>query len=288
MTQENSIASSTRAVRPALVAGGGELPVLIARQASRLGVPLLVYCTGDTAPFASIAGVEAMPLPAGGLDMSAALREMIRRGADSVILAGMVPKNLIYAELPDPLLKEVVEGGGMDDHSLLGRVVAAFESAGLEVLPYAALLGDSLAPEGHIAGRPPSAGEMEDVEVGRKVLSAILPLSFGQGVVVARGAVVAVEAMEGTDAMIRRAGDLVNERAEHGASPGGVLVKMMRPDQDPRFDVPVVGVDTIRNMKSAGLTCLAVESGRTLLLDADRFRELAGPLGISVVGVSAP
>ena len=104
----------------------------------------------------------------------------------------------------------------------------------------------------------------------------------------ARGAVVAVEAMEGTDAMIRRAGELVNERAEHGASPGGVLVKMMRPDQDPRFDVPVVGVDTIRNMKSAGLTCLAVESGRTLLLDADRFRELAGPLGISVVGVSAP
>ena len=74
MTQENPVASSTR-VRPALVAGGGELPVLIARQASRLGVPLLVYCTGDTAPFASIAGVEAMPLPAGGLDMSAALRE---------------------------------------------------------------------------------------------------------------------------------------------------------------------------------------------------------------------
>lgn len=285
-----SILNNSEGLRPALIAGGGDLPVLIARQASRLGLPLLVYCAGEIEPFSSLEGVESVPLP-GGLDLCAAVGDMRRRGANSVIMAGMVPKNLMYGELSDPSLREIVGGVDNDDHSLLGRVVAAFEAAGLRVLPYAALLGDSLATEGEIAGRSPTEEELADIELGRRVLSVTLPLSFGQGVVTARGAVVAVEAMEGTDAMIRRAGSLIMERAAQGRTPpGGVLVKMMRTDQDVRFDVPVVGVETLRNMKSAGLTCLAIESGRTLMIDADSFKELASPLGISVWGArgSAP
>lgn len=267
-----------------MIAGGGDLPLLIAAQASRLGLPLLVYCAGETVLFSSIDGVEAVPLP-DGLNLRATVEDMARRGANAVVMAGMIPKSLIYGPVDDPETRRLIEGAENDDHGLLGRIVAAFEAAGLRVLPYAALLGDSLAPGGEIAGRAPTEEELADVELGRRVLSVTLPLSFGQGVVVARGAVVAVEAMEGTDEMIRRAGELL---AERGVS--GTLVKMMRPDQDVRFDVPVVGVDTLRNMKSAGLTCLAIEAGRTLMINADRFVELAGPLGISVLGIrgSAP
>jgi len=218
---------------------------------------------------------------------------MLRRGVGAVTLAGTVPKRMMYETQLDPTLRALLAGGSNDDHSLLGRIVAVFESAGLRVLPYTSYLADSLAPEGHVAGRDPSDAEAADIEYGRGVLSVTLPLSFGQSVVVAGGAVVAVEAMEGTDAMIRRAGELLGGRcAKAGAdvsapsSVGGVVVKMMRCDQDERYDVPVVGLSTLETMRDAGVSCLAVEAGRTLLLHPETFRERAAMWGIAVVGIS--
>ncbi len=282
----------------ALIAGEGGLPLLLAAHASRSGFSLVVYCLGDRSVFDGLRGVEAVSLPSSGregaprsgIDLRATIQDMLRRGVRAVTLAGTVPKRRIYEASLDPSLRALLEKGNNDDHSLLGRIVAAFESAGLRVLPYTSFLAENLAPEGTIAGRTPSEGESSDIECGRSILSVTLPLSFGQSVVVARGAVVAIEAMEGTDAMIRRAGELLGRaRAEvdSGARPvcGGVVVKMMRADQDERYDVPVVGVPTLEAMRSAGLTCLAVEAGRTLLLDPETFKKRADMLGIAVFGI---
>lgn len=285
----------------ALIAGEGDLPLLLAVHASRSGFPLVAYCLGDRSAYARLHGVEAVSLLSSGregsrrsgIDLRATIQDMLRRGVRALTLAGTVPKKLMYEASLDPSLRALLEKGSNDDHGLLARIVAAFESAGLRVLPYTVLLAENLARGGSVAGRGPSEGELSDIECGRGILSVTLPLSFGQSVVVARGAVVAIEAMEGTDAMIRRAGELLGAgRAEvdSGVRPaavgGGVVVKMMRADQDERYDVPVVGVPTLEAMRSAGLTCLAVEAGRTLLLDPEAFRKRADMLGIAVYGIA--
>jgi len=292
MKQDVSARCSSGNPFGALIAGEGALPRLVAEHASRSGVQLIVYCLDDPSPYAGLDGVDAVPLPSysgsepdqsRGLDLSATIHDMLRRGARSVTLAGTVPKRMMYGSRLDPSLRALLAKGSNDDHSMLGRIVAAFESAGLRVLPYTSYLADNLAPEGHVAGRELSEKEAADIEYGRNVLSVTLPLSFGQSVVVAGGAVVAVEAMEGTDAMIRRAGKLLGGRS---AKAEGVVVKMMRFDQDERYDVPVVGASTLETMRSAGLSCLAVEAGRTLLLHPETFTERAEKWGIAVVGIS--
>ena len=199
-------------------------------------------------------------------------------------MAGRVPKKIIYsfrflfAALFDPLTRAVAARCLRDDHSLLGGVVNVLEGAGLRVIPYWQILPEFLASEGKLAGREPTAEELKDIECGREILRVTLPCSFGQAVAVANGAVVAVEAMEGTDAMIERAG---------GLSGRGVVVKMMRTDQDLRYDLPTVGPNTIEKMKSAGLTCLAVEAGRTLIIDPDETLSAAGRYNIAVWGIKA-
>jgi DUF1009 family protein len=163
-----------------------------------------------------------------------------------------------------------------DDHSLLGAIVALLEKQGIEVTGYRNLLGDLLARDGFIAGRPPAATEEADAAYGVRIASKVLPLSFGQSVIVSGRAVVAVEAMEGTDAAIARAGALCR---------GGVVVKMIKPGQDERYDLPVVGPGTLRSMALAKLTCLAVHTGWVITLCPDEFRQAAQDSGIAVIGV---
>jgi hypothetical protein len=279
----------------AIVAGEGLLPLLLAKRAVNQGNPLVVYCFGSGERFDGLPGTETIPVTdlsrtgkltgdarAGSpdaLDLQAVLEDMKARGVTSVTLAGTVPKSVMYGASLDPSILRLLEGSN-DDHSLLGRIVRAFESIGIPVVPYASHLKDCLAPEGLVAGRAPLAGEAADIEYGRSILVVTLPLSFGQSIVVSGGAVVAIEAMEGTDEMIRRAGEILRGRKN------GVLVKMMREDQDIRYDIPVVGTSTLETMKKAGLTCLAVEAGRTLLLEKDEFVRRASELDIAVEGIS--
>ncbi|MDK2959344.1 MAG: UDP-2,3-diacylglucosamine hydrolase [Synergistaceae bacterium] len=271
----------------ALIAGEGVLPEETARQMVGAGMDVTVYSfTGgaeDRFPFLPkdrVLSLLSLPGCEGKLSLQALLADLRTRGILSVCMAGLIPKTIMYGDgTADSSLLGMLSPGTNDDHSLLGRIVAAFESFGLQVLPYAGFVGESLAAEGFLAGREPSDNEREDVSCGKRILSVTLPLSFGQSVVVARGAVVAVEAMEGTDEMIRRAGKLLS-----GAP--GVVVKMMRPDQDIRFDLPTVGTGTLRAMSAAGLTCLAVEAGRTIILDRPGFASLAESLSIAVEGIT--
>jgi DUF1009 family protein len=210
-------------------------------------------------------------------EIRAALIDMARRGVRRVMFAGLVPKTLMFnAAMQDEMTRGFLASlPARDDHTLLGGVVSIFEKAGFEVIGYRGILSDLLATLGAIAGREADAAEMEDMEYGIGVARVVVPLSFGQSVIVSKKSVVAVEAMEGTDAAIVRAGSICR---------AGVLVKMMKSSQDDRYDIPTVGPQTLRLMARAGLTCLALHAGHTLILAKDEFLNTAAGEGISVVG----
>lgn len=262
--------------RIVLIAGEGALPVEIARRLHERGTPpVVVTLRGDGEAFAPWSeAVVRLRFPS----LGRVVREARRRGAERLIMAGHIAKRTIYLlpALFDPLTRSVLSATPRDDHALLGSIVEAFEREGIAVLPYWQILPEFLAPEGRLGFRAPTEAELQDVRYGAEVLSVTLPCSFGQALVVADRAVVAVEAMEGTDAMIGRCGAL---------SGRGVVVKMMRSDQDLRYDLPTVGPGTIESMRRAGLTCLAVEAGRTLILEPERTLESADACGIAVWGI---
>lgn len=263
--------------RTGLLAGEGSLPLEIARSLAKKGNPPFVYAlSGNNAGIGEFSsGILRIERP--GLEELA--DDAAGRGIGSIIMAGRVPKSLIYRpDLMDESLKKLLASMAVrDDHSILGAIVSFFESRGLEVVSYRDIVPDLLATSGSIAGRTPTAGELEDISYGVDIASAVVPLSFGQTVVVKGKSVVAVEAMEGTDAAIERAGKI---------SGGGVVVKLMRPDQDDRYDLPAVGTGTLESMRNAGMTSLAVEAGRTVILDGDIFRKNAVSWDISVTGIT--
>jgi len=161
--------------------------------------------------------------------------------------------------------------------SLIGAVAETLGREGITLLPSTAFIEDQLAGAGTMSRRRPSGDEKADVEYGRKVARVLAGMDLGQTVVVKNRAAVALEAMEGTDETIRRAGRL--------AGPGTTVVKVAKPRQDMRFDVPVVGAGTIEAMREAGAAVLALDAGKTLLLDKADFLSKADEAGLAVVGM---
>lgn len=260
----------------ALIAGEGSLPEEIARRMARGGERPVVYAMReDCGALAANAG-EILPLFRS--ELKATLEDMTARGVRKVMFAGVVPKKTIFSpSLLDGMAREFLAGLAVrDDHTLLGGIVALFEAAGLEVIGYRDILSDLIAARGPIAGRAPADREWEDIGYGVDIASAVAPLSFGQTVVVCQKSVVAVEAMEGTDETIARAG---------GFCRGGVVVKMIKKGQDERFDIPTVGPATLRVMAEAGLGCLALQAGWTLILHPEEFKAVAEEKNLAVVGV---
>lgn len=260
----------------ALIAGEGALPEAIARALAAAGTPPVIYdIAGDCERFRE---TSCTVVPVARLDIKSAVMDMKSRGVSKIALAGAVPKKTIYdAGRMDAVARGMLESlVERDDHAVLGGVVKLFEAAGFEVIKYSDIVTDMIAGEGTIAGREPNAEELDDIEYGVRIARAVVPLSFGQSVIVCRRSVVAVEAMEGTDEAIRRAGELCR---------GGILVKMMKPGQDIRYDIPTVGPQTVANMARAGLTCLAVHAGRTIVVDREDMRRAAEESGVSVTAV---
>lgn len=259
----------------ALIAGEGMLPEVIAARMASAGERPIVYALRERIDELTPHAGDIVPVFR--TELRAALEDMARRGVRRVMLAGLVPKTLMFnAVMQDEMAREFLANlSARDDHTLLGGVVRIFETAGFEVTGYRDILGDLLATPGLIAGREASASEMEDVEYGVEIARVVVPLSFGQSVIVNKKSVVAVEAMEGTDAAIVRAGSICK---------AGVLVKMMKPGQDTRYDIPTVGPQTLNLMARAGLTCLALHAGHTLIMAKDEFTETAAERGISVAG----
>jgi len=183
--------------------------------------------------------------------------------------------------------------------ALLGAVAKVLGDEGIELMSSTAFLEPLLAEEGVLTERAPDADECRDIEYGLKVAGTLAAFDIGQTVVVAAQACVAVEAMEGTDATIERAGRLMKSLeaeastlhpTDQGSSVGSpvlsrrlTVVKVAKPNQDMRFDVPVIGVPTVETMLRVGATCLSIEAGRTLLFDRDQMLERASRAGIAIV-----
>ncbi len=264
--------------RLALVAGDGDLPLEILRgiKASGAALPKIFLLAEDSAPYEELgAEIRRMDNP---MAIAMILMKMRASGVRRMMMAGRVPKRCIYGEkgLDRGARQILSDVRDRNDHSLLAGVVKYVEKFGIRVVSYEEVIPEMMAKVGHIAGPVPDENATEDCAYGLKILKILLPLSFGQSLVVASRAVVAVEAMEGTDEMIARAGSL---------SGRGVVVKGIRADQDRRYDIPVVGACTLEAMSRANLNALFVEAGSVLILGGENFRTQADRLNISVVGV---
>ncbi len=259
----------------ALLAGEGLLPVVIAKALSSGGTPPKVIMIGEASPLLESFSDSVVHLSA--ISLKEVLGVLKAGRIDRLVLAGAVPKSLMFKS--DSMDRQTFDWisslPSHDDHSLLGAIVKLLEANGVAVVPYRPLIPESLAPEGFIAGRALLESEKADLLYGISVAREIVRFSFGQSLAVKNGAVLAVEAMEGTDEMILRAGKIAG---------GGTVVKMMRPDQDERFDLPTVGPQTLESMAKAGLGCLAVEAGRTVILDREAFGKMAAECRIAVTG----
>ncbi|MCL4236156.1 MAG: UDP-2,3-diacylglucosamine diphosphatase LpxI [Deltaproteobacteria bacterium] len=204
-----------------------------------------------------------------------------RENVSEVLVIGKVDKSLNFADLDfdEVALAMLSRLAGRADMQIARVVIDEMEQRGFRVCAQTEWLDDLLVGEGNLAGEPTDV-ELADVEKGLRLARAVAGFDIGQTVVLRAGAVIAVEAFEHTDATIRRAGRL--------AGPGAVIVKVARPNQDFRFDVPAIGPATLRAMCAAGARVLAVEAGRTLMMHRDRFLADARMLGLCVVGVRAP
>jgi len=260
-----------------LIAGRGALPVEVVGEAHRRGRRIICVDIFDGEPRLREMA-DAYVAPTFG-DLGAIIEAFKRHGVREVVLAGKVDKLPALQRVQLDRVGALVAGRAPDhrDTSIMEAFLAVLEMAGFEVGHQTRYLGHLVPEPGVLGGRAPSEAEAADIQAGLRVASQVAALDIGQAVAVRNGAVIAVEAAEGTDEMIRRAGAL---------SAGVVVVKVSRPQQDPRYDLPVVGPQTIRALADARATALAVEAGRTLLLDRAAIVAAAAPSGIALVAAA--
>ncbi len=280
-----------------LIAGNGRFPFLILEAARAKGLRVVVAAIREeTEPeineraAVDPEGVSVHWLSLG--ELSRLIEVLQAEGVTEAVMAGQVRHKQIFSGIrPDwRLAKLLLNLRSRNTDMLLGAVAKVLGDEGITLLSSTSFLEPMLAPEGVLTMRAPDEAEWSDVAYGQRVARGIAAFDLGQTVVIAAGACVAVEAMEGTDATIARAGSLLGAFGESAGTLSRRLtvVKVAKPQQDLRFDVPVVGVPTILAMAAAGATCLCVESGRTLLFDREGMVEAADRAGIAVVGRAAP
>jgi DUF1009 family protein len=261
-----------------LIAGNGRFPFLAAAGARRAGRRVIALALREeTSPELEREVDELHWIGLGQLGRGIALLQ--RAGAREAVMAGQVKHRQIFSGVvPDlKMIGVLARLAFQNTDSLIGGVADALAREGITLLPSTAFLEDQLASVGPMTGRRPSRDERRDVEYGETVARALAGMDLGQTAVVKDRAAVALEAMEGTDETIRRAGRI--------AGPGATVVKVSKPSQDMRFDVPVVGEGTLEAMAEAGARALAVDAGRTLMIDRPAFLARAERQGVAVLGL---
>ncbi len=255
-----------------LIAGNGMFPILIAQAARQAGKRMIAVAhLGETQPELE-PWVESLHWIRLG-EFGKLVKIFQKEAVSQVILAGGIDKKKMFSRVRPDLkgLLLMAKMGQRKDDLILRTVARELAKEGLEVLPSTALLPSLLAPPGVLTRRRPTAEEQRDIDFGWPLAKELGKLDIGQCLVVRNGAVVAVEAMEGTDETIRRGGRLAKEKA--------VVIKMTKPIQDLRFDLPAIGEQTIRTMQEVKASVLAIEARKTLIFDqestirlADRYR----------------
>jgi hypothetical protein len=281
-----------------LIAGNGDFPFLVLDAARAQGYEVVVAAIKEeTFPEIESKGAASVHWLSLG-ELSKLIDTFKAAGVTRAVMAGQVKHKQIFSAIkPDwRLAKLLLSLGTRNTDSLLGAVAKVLADEGITLENSTALLEPLLAKAGVLTKRAPSAQERRNIEYGRAVGRRLAEYDIGQTVVIAEAACVAVEAMEGTDATIERAGELMRsllvksgsdlESGSKGEpstlSRALTVVKIAKPKQDMRFDVPVVGVKTIETMARAGATCLAVDAGRCLLLDGEAMTRAADEAGIAV------
>ncbi|HZT69605.1 MAG TPA: UDP-2,3-diacylglucosamine diphosphatase LpxI [Terriglobia bacterium] len=265
--------------RYAVIAGNGRFPFLVLEAARERGIdPLVVAIKEEAFPELSQTAREIEWLSLG--EVARLLELLSEREVNKVVLAGQVKHVQLYSSIrPDNVVEQTLNGmARKNTDALIGAFVRMLESRGIEVVDSTLFLRPLLATAGAMTDRQPDEGEAADIAYGREIAKKIAGLDIGQTIVVADRACVAIEAMEGTDATIERAASLSNGKRL-------VVVKVSKPQQDMRFDVPVVGVKTIRVMKRTNARTLAVDAGKTLLFEREQLIEEANQFGIAVFGM---
>lgn len=260
-----------------LIAGNGQFPFLVVAGARKAGASLAVIAikeetdmrideVADNVQWVNIGQLGKM------------IDYFKKQGVEKAIMAGQVKHVQIFSgAVPDMrMLKMLWNLPKRNTDSLIGGVANEMASEGIELIDSTFFIRDQLAPQGPITKRPPTNIEKDNIAYGLHIASEIARLDLGQTIVVRAKACVAIEAMEGTDATITRAGQLAKGKL--------TVVKVAKPDQDMRFDVPVIGVPTIETMAAAGATCISITAAKTLIFDREDTVKLADKHKITIVG----
>ncbi len=279
-----------------LIAGNGRFPFLLLDAARAQGFAVTVAAIREeTDPEINHRGAVDDKISVHWLslgELSRLIEIFHNEGVSMAVMAGQVKHKQIFSSIrPDwRLAKLLLNLRTRNTDMLLGAVARVLGDEGIELISSTSFLEPLLAQEGVLTQRTPDDEERKNIEYGLSVARSVAGFDIGQTVVVAAQACVAVEAMEGTDAAIERAGALLRTLEEEASTLERRLtvVKIAKPKQDMRFDVPVIGIRTIGTMIAAGATCLSVEAGRTLLFDRDALLDRANQAGIAIVAGPQP
>jgi DUF1009 family protein len=273
--------------RVGLIAGNGSFPLLVLDAARAQGFDVIVAAIKEEAsPEIEQRGATAVHWLSLG-ELSKLIETFQREGVHRAVMAGQVKHKQIFSSIrPDwKLAKLLLSLGTRNTDSLLGAIAQTLAEEGITLENSTSFLEPLLAQPGVLTKRPPTSQEKKNIEYGRAVARHLAQYDTGQTVVIAESACVAVEAMEGTDATIVRAGEIMQSLAGDASTLGRELtvVKIAKPNQDMRFDVPVIGLKTIEVMHRAGATCLALDAGKSLLLDGKAIINSADAASIAIV-----
>ena len=273
--------------RLGLIAGNGRFPMLVLDAARARGWDVVVAAIKEeTFPEIEQRGAASVHWMSLG-ELSRLIDTFKREGVHKAVMAGQVKHKQIFSSIrPDwRLAKLLLSLSTRNTDSLIGAVAKVLSDEGILLMNSTELLDPLLARSGVLTRRAPTEQETKDIAYGRQVARALAQYDIGQTVVIAGAACVAVEAMEGTDCTIERAGNLMKtlEQDASTLSRNLTVVKIAKPNQDMRFDVPVVGAATMEVMQKAGATCLAIDAGRCLLLDGDAVIHAADAANIAIV-----
>jgi DUF1009 family protein len=262
-----------------IIAGQGELPIIIASDAKKRGYTVITVAIENLAdPAIEKVSDDTRWVNVGKLgDL---IETFSKSGIKQAVMAGKVPKSILYKTKVIPDMRAVKLLFSLKDRSddtIMNALTSELEKEGISIIDTVSFSPDILTPEGSITKTTPSKDEWKDIEFGWRIAKEIGRLDIGQTVVIKGKAVMAIEAIEGTDEAIARGGKLAGE--------GAVVVKVSKPQQDMRLDVPVAGSDTISAMSKAGARVLALEAGRSIIINRQKVAAEANAASIAIVGI---
>jgi hypothetical protein len=264
----------------AIIAGRGIYPLTLAKSARRQGVRKIFAAAFKKE---TERGIEKLADETQWFNfgqLGAVLEAIKASGIKHAVMAGQITPVSLFRLRPDAKALEILtQLSKRNARTIFGAVCAEFSAIGVQLLPAWRFMENSLPPAGQLSRRAPTEREQKDIELGMRVAKAVSSLEIGQTVVVKEGTILAVEAFEGTDEAILRAGRL--------GGPGAVVVKTARSDHDMRYDIPVVGLKTMKILRKINASALAVEAGRTIMLELDKIIAEADNMDLALVAVDA-